>query len=223
MAAILGALIISGGALFGIWLGAVYAAGRLSAQLDEQRQWFSERREEDSKRLDRQLEANSERLSLQLSSDRRVRDVEDIRRLLDEVLAELGAARSATNRALVQISNHALLDKLMPEDDGGLSESVHRKAKGAILRKAWEAIDPLEGSTQRLTLRFGAGHDIVVNYLRLRSELTRVAEVMSAFGYPTEGEDYGRAVEAWDNAENAYLCFMDAAREYVRVIVGDAA
>jgi hypothetical protein len=60
---IIAAVILAGGAYFGVWKGAVYAVNRLSAQLGEERALSEER-----------LDAESDRLQMQLDAERRGSD-----------------------------------------------------------------------------------------------------------------------------------------------------
>lgn len=100
MEQILGAMILAGGAFFGVWKGAVYAAGRLGAQLAEERDRSDERLDAEAGRLQmqldaqgvrlqKQLDAEAARLDRQLRHDRAMRDLEEARKKIDGVMIDM--------------------------------------------------------------------------------------------------------------------------------------
>lgn len=157
--AIIGALIISAGALLGIWLGAVYAAGRLEAQMDEQRRWFNERREEDAKRLGRQLKEESDRLDRRLDHDRRMRDRDALRNMLDE-----GAI--LVNDAMDRV--YGLTAQSVSPLEAGESKSEREALRKQTAKEIRERIDALTRFLLRLLVRFPRGHPLVLDFAAIK-------------------------------------------------------
>ncbi len=112
MEQIIAALILAGGAFFGVYKGAAYAVDRLAAQLAEGRRLSDERLEAEAKRLQMQLDAEATRLSRQLQHDREMRDLEEMRRKLDQIVADI--------RRIVNLThNLEALGGVLRADSGG--------------------------------------------------------------------------------------------------------
>lgn len=196
----LGAFIIALGALVGIWLGAYYAAGRLSIQLDQQARWFDERREEEAERLERQLEAESKRLAQQLEHDRRMRDRDALMMTLDEGAILINEAvdvlhwlathtetgvPTGEEQTEVEATRGKLIDDLYDQTSNGFS-------------KFW----------QRLLVRFPAGHPIPTAISKTKE---RVGAARDLYEIPLEEvteerkEEYRDAIKQVAESHTEYL------------------
>lgn len=169
--AIVSAIILASGALFGIWLGAFYAAGRLGAQLDEQRRWFEERSEADVRRMEDELKAESERLGYQLAHDRQMRDRDALRQCLDEgailisnAVNTLHRIRAEAEQILDRIAKNQSYEDLVAERDETF--------------KRWtDAISDLHDYWQRLLVRVNVDEPLAKAFAVTLSQLGELGDV----------------------------------------------
>src|ERR1044072_7398628 len=132
---IIAALILAGGAFYGVWKGAIYAADRLSAQMAEQRHL-----------ADRRLDAEAARLDKQLAHDRWARDVEELRRMVDEAATAGLAAGNKLHTFRGQIRFHV-------EEGARVDDKYTEKRRDAQL-----AIEAMSGYVERFEVRLGPGN-----------------------------------------------------------------
>lgn len=199
---LVGSLILAGGALLGIWKGAVYAAGRLSAQLAEERSLSEERLDAEAVRLQMQLDAEAERLRRQLEHDRWMREVEELRRLIDEAAA---AGLEAANAV------HEIREPLHLELDAGESgEEVEARR-----RSANTGVQGMQGFVERLELRLGRGHRLPGTYSEWQSAIEQALEELVSV--PASKEHLREGGKLLTISSARYLKFMDAAQDYVRL------
>lgn len=158
MEQIIAALILAGGAFFGVYKGAVYAVHRLSAQLDEERHLSEERLDAEAGRLQMQLDAEAERLDKQLAHDRWMREVEELRRLIDDAAAAGLAAGNAVHAFRGPVRYQVETGKPMPAGYPGLRQ------------EATSAVQGMQGFVERLELRLGRGHDLPASFLFLAGD-----------------------------------------------------
>lgn len=199
-------MILASGALFGIWLGAYYAAGRLGAQLDEQARWFNERRVEESKRLERQLNAESQRLDRQLEHDRLMRDREELRKILDELAKGLMRAAEAIIKLRNSVPGLARGDEVV--------DSVSRqKAKLDARKLAYELLFEV----QRLNLRFGLDHPVTSTFMEARLSMVGFLEEIDVERVEwTEEQREGVELKKKVSAQKT-AAFIEASRRYTDV------
>jgi hypothetical protein len=194
---ILGALIISGGALGGIWLGAVYAAGRITAQLEVQDRWEKERREENSRRVDRQLE-----------HDRKMRDRDELRKMFDEAVENMeettaGLGELLARRGVIKLVNQPVHEQLMAQE--------YPAGPPAVIDAA---IRGMGRQHHRLRLRLW-GKELPQKYWNVRSG---VIEILKEVG--TDDDDLPEATtqgvrEKWEVVLASAGQFVKAAAEHL--------
>lgn len=197
---ILGALILAGGALFGIWLGAVYAAGRLGVQLEEQ-----------ASRFDRQLEAEAKRLERQLEHDRRMRDRDELRKVLDEVAAGMFRTIEAIGAAHRLFPNLEDANDLAADSPGVSSE--RRQALGA----ANSAIYDLWKQLPRLRLRFGFDHPVTKGFEAMRQAFKDVVGDMEVDIEKWTPEHHEHVADLAKKTGRKHKVFIEACRKYTDV------
>ncbi|HEU5253804.1 MAG TPA: hypothetical protein VFU16_10825 [Solirubrobacterales bacterium] len=208
---ILGALIISGGALFGIWLGAVYAAGRLEAQLDEQRRWFDQRHLADAQRLDQMLEAESERLERQLQHDRTMRDRDELRRVLDGVGEKImGAIQAALD---FQAPIPALGNSEELREETAAQTRTRNELRNAARQTRYE----LTFEIQRLRLRFGGEHEVVEAFGQVHSTLGTFIDACDVEKDKWNKDQREIVEDAWAEIREANSRFFESCRRYTGV------
>jgi hypothetical protein len=200
---IIAAFILAGGAFYGVYKGAVYAVDRLSAQLGEERRLSEERLDAEAKRLQMQLDAEAERLDRQLAHDRWIREVEELRRIVDEAAATGLSAANAVNDFRAQVRWHV-------EDEGSPNEMYATKRRDARL-----AVEATQGYVERFEVRMGRDPKLPQ---AMSDWQVAVEEAFVALEEipPTEFslKDGGRMLSL---SAGRYLAFMEAARSYVRL------
>lgn len=202
MSQIIAAIILAAGAFYGVYKGAVYAFGRLSDQLDEERRLSEERLDAEAGRLQMQLDAEARRLERQLAHDRWMREVEELRRLVDEAAA---AGLRAGNAI------HDLRGPVRHQVETGKVGRFHIGARqGAV-----SAVQGMQGFVERLELRLGHGHELPVAFSAWQVAMEEAIDALDT-NPPTE-DLLRRASERLDISSKNYLVFMDAARTYVRL------
>jgi hypothetical protein len=199
---IVGSVILAGGAFFGVWKGAVYAVDRLSAQLGEERALSEERLDAEGERLQRQLDAEAERLGRQLAHDRWMREVEELRRLIDDA-AETGLA--AGNAV------HELREPLRQEIESGDPGDDFPDE----VRRATSAVQSMHGLVERLELRLGRGHRVPTAFAAWQSAIEEALEYLESS--PATRDLLRKGGDRLKVSSHRYLAFMDAARDYVRL------
>jgi hypothetical protein len=197
----LGAIIIALGALAGIWLGAYYAAGRLSIQLEQQNRWFAEQRAEDSQHLQRQLEAEATRLERQLEHDRKMRDRDSLRMTLDEGAVLINEAVDSLHWLASRTQGE------VPEDEEELEEleAARRETIDDLYDKVGNGFSQF---WQRLLVRFPAEHSIpkAIRDTRERIATARDLYEIDLSQLTEEREqEYQAAVEEVAKAHTSYL------------------
>jgi hypothetical protein len=209
---IVGSIILAGGALFGIWLGAYYAAGRLGAQLNEQALWFQHRRDEEAKRLDKQLEAEGERLAKQLDHDRRMRDLEEVRAVLDDAASAIAQSVNAilTARSTIPVLGYEVGEGFQ-EDDGDRKDRM--QAANEAHAKTWA----LALEVQRLRLRFGFEHPVTASFWAARDGLVELVNEVDVDSEQWTAEQEARIEGLIGSAGKLNSTFIDACREYTAI------
>ena len=202
MTQIIAAIILAAGAFYGVYRGAAYAVDRLVAQLTQERVLSEERLDAEEKRLQMQLDAEAKRLDRQLAHDRWMREVEELRRLIDEAAA---AGLAAGNAA------HSLREPLRLELQSG-EESPDFEPRH---REAIAAAQGMQGFVERLELRLGHDHELPSAFSRWQHTIEEALESLEAEP-PTKALllEGGRRLTA---SSERYLEFMDASRLYVRL------
>lgn len=199
---IIAAVILAGGAFFGVWKGAVYAVDRLSAQLGEERALSEERLDAERGRLQMQLDAEAKRLGRQLAHDRWMREVEELRRLIDDAAATGLTAANAV---------HELREPIRQELDGGDCGDDFPDQ----VRRATSAVQRMQGIVERLELRLGPEHRVPVSFSGWQSAIEEALEYLE--DSPATKEHLRKGGERLKVSSERYLAFMDAARDYVRL------
>ena len=200
---IIAAFILAAGAFYGVYKGAVYAVERLSAQLGEERRLSEERLDADAKRLQMQLDAESARLDKQLAHDRWMREVEELRRLVDEA----GAAGITAGNVIHVFRSQV---RWIVDEDGTPNKHYAEKR-----RAAQDAVAAMQGFVERFELRLGTGHDVPESFGSWQLAQEEAIEAFETI--PATKEVLQRGGERLKTAAGRYLEFMDAARPYVRL------
>ena len=157
MTQIVAALILAGGAFFGVYRGAVYAVDRLVFQLREERRLSEERLDAEEKRLQmqldaesarlaKQLDAESERLDRQLAAERYKQDRAELRDILDD-----GAVLLA--QALDQLQAVRREIEVDPNPNSSLAKLELNSLPNSI-KGFGQLSDEIDRYWQRLMLRF---------------------------------------------------------------------
>jgi hypothetical protein len=160
---IVAALILAGGAFFGVYKGAVYAVDRLIYQLQEERRLSEERLDAEAKRLEmqldaesdrlaRQLDAESERLDRQLSADRDKQDRAELREILDEGAILLAQALARVNETQSEVET--------PLSERPTVAEYQLKAPLSTVTGFEQLSNEIDRYWQRLMLRFRVSDDI---------------------------------------------------------------
>jgi hypothetical protein len=199
---IIAAIILAAGAYYGVYKGAVFAIGRLSGQLTEERRLSEERLDAEAERLQMQLDAEDRRLERRLAHDRWMREVEELRRLVDEAAA---AGLDAGNAV------HALRGPVRQQVETG---KPGRLSIGA-LQSAISAVQGMQGFVERLELRLGRGHELPAAFSAWQTAMEEAIEALETS--PPTKELLRRGSERLKVSSEKYLLFMDASRAYVRV------
>jgi hypothetical protein len=209
---VLGAIILAGGALFGIWLGAYYAAGRLGAQLEEQARWLYRQRDDESDRLARQLDAEAERLERQLEHDREMRDLEELRTVLDD-------AASATARSIQAIliarQETPVLGYEVSSDFVESQEAQRQRLRA--VEEAHSETWALALQAQRLNLRFGPDHPVPKSFWKARDELVDLITAVDVEPELRTQEQHARIEELLKTAGEMNKAFVRVCRKYTAV------
>jgi hypothetical protein len=213
VATVFGAVIVGLLALTGIVLGAHYASLRLIAQLDEQRRWEAERRSEEARRLQvqldaesarlrRQLDAEAARLDKQLAHDRWTREAEELRRLVDDAAAAGLAAGIAVHDYRGQVRRL-------------VETGEHPKFIVERMLAAQQAVDGLQGFVERFELRMGRRHQLPNAYGKWQLSLEHAREALE--GAEPENENLEDAGKLMKEGADLYVKFMNVARDYVQL------
>jgi hypothetical protein len=213
VAQIFAALILAAGAFYGVYKGAVYAVDRLAAQLREERSLAEERLDAEERRVQMQLDAEAARLDRQLAHDRRMRDLIELRAMLDEVATATGTAIDlvAKARGAKQVSD-ALKET-------AIAGPLERDAKDAF-DSALPGVQALLHQLQRLRFRFGDAHPVTRKFVEMRESL------MAALLDPDKSEeatDTGLEKAGREYIEFVNLCRPFIGVEEVSVAPGDSA
>jgi uncharacterized protein YneF (UPF0154 family) len=164
---VLAALIVALGALVGVVIGALFAAERVTAQMEENRVLFEGQIEENRRISKEQLDAEAERLERQLLHDRMMRDREEARRLFDEVFETLAAATTGVTQALASVRVFYLVDERLNDYlEQATPDREERTAVAAALRMGEQ--------NYRLQLRLGVGHEISKQYSEVRKKALEI-------------------------------------------------
>jgi hypothetical protein len=221
---IIAALILALGAFYGVWKGAIYAADRLAAQLAEERQLSDERLEAEgrrvqrqldaeaarldkqleaeTKRLEQQLESEADRLDKQLKHDRWMREVDELRRLIDEAAS---AGLMAGNAV------HAFRGYVRYAED---NDTIGPGYIGAR-QQATEGVQGMQGFVERLELRLGPEHALPGGFSSWQVAMEEALAKLETT--PPTKELLREAGEDLKESSARYLNFMGLAREYVQL------
>ncbi|MGP1666413.1 MAG: hypothetical protein ACTS5I_11005, partial [Rhodanobacter sp.] len=199
---IIAALILACGAYFGVYKGAVFAVHRLSAQLDEDRRLSEERLDAEARRLQMQLDAEADRLDTQLAHDRWMREVDELRRLIDESAA---AGLTAGNAV------HALRGPVRYEVSTGRVSKFYL----GLSQEAKSSVQGMQGFVERLELRLGSGHDLPTGFSSWQLAVEEALEALET--RPPTKEMLRAGGERLTTSSEKYRNFMEAARGYVRL------
>lgn len=202
MLQIVAALILAGGAFYGVWKGAIYAANRLSAQMAEQRDLADRRLDAEARRLQTQLDAEAARLDKQLAHDRWARDVEELRRMVDEAATAGLAAANKLHTFRGQIRFHV-------EEGDPLNDKYTEKRRDAQL-----AIEAMSGYVERFEVRLGPGNDVP---LAMTAWQLSLEESWDSFDAPPSKEALREGSKKLSDSASEYRAFMKMARGYVRI------
>ena len=203
MTQILGAIILAAGAFLGVWKGAMYAADRLIAQMVEQRELTNQRLDAEAQRLQIQLDAESQRLDKQLAHDRWMREIDELRRLVDEAATAGLAAGNAIHDFRGQV-------RWQVETGEGPGQFYLPKRIAAQT-----AVEGMQGFVERFELRLGRGHELPGIFSRWQHTLEEAIEAFGATPPTKDGIKEGS--ERLKAQAGEYLKFMDVARGYVRL------
>ncbi len=214
MEQIIGALILAVGAFYGVWKGAAYATDRLVAQLTEERTLSDERLDAEARRLqmqldaeaarlDKQLDAESARLDRQLAHDRWMREVEELRQLVDEAAAAGLAAGNAIHGFRGPV-------RFAVGQEGALGPgylSTHQDAMAGV--------QGMQGFVERLELRLGRGQPLPSAYSSWQLTMEQSVDALSS--NPPTKETLREGSTKLKEASGQYLAFMESARNYVEL------
>lgn len=202
MTQILAAIILAAGAYYGVYKGAVFAVGRLSGQLTEERRLSDERLDAEAERLQMQLDAEDLRLERRLAHDRWMREVEELRRLVDEAAAAGLAAGNAV---------HALRDPVWQQLETGKPGPLLIGAR----QSAISAVQGMQGFVERMELRLGRGHELPEAFSAWQTVMEEAIAAIDTS--PPTRELLRKGGEMLTDSSEKYLLFMDASRAYVRL------
>lgn len=224
MEQIIAALILAFGAFYGVWKGAIYAADRLSAQLAEERQLSDERLEAEGRRvqtqldaeaarLDKQLEAETRRLEQQLASeaerldkqlkhDRWMREVDELRRLIDEAASAGLVAGNAV---------HALRGYARFAEENDTIGPGYIDAR----QRANDGVQGMQGFVERLELRLGQKHALPSAFSSWQVAMEEALDKLETT--PLNKDLLREAGEDLKESSARYLNFMRLARQYVQL------
>ena len=156
-----------------------------------------------NRRIDKQLDAESERLDKQLAHDRWMREVGELRSMVDEAANKGLEAGNLIHVFRTQV-------RWMVEEDELPNERYASK-----LRAAQNAVAKMQGFVERFELRLGRGHAVpgAVGSWQLTME-----EALERFEkQPADMEALRSGGERLKASADRYIAFMEAARPYVRL------
>lgn len=189
---LIGAAIIAGGALFGIWLAAAYSNVRLRAQHEQQAEWLDLRLAQEAQRFDDQLLMQSVQLQRQLDHDREMQDREALRRTLDEGAALITQASSAltdVDLLLEGTSTGAEERSRLIDQRIAVSEQLVEYWRRLMLR--FETKDPIPNSVHTVFESFSKGSGFVF----------RAPESLS----PQQQKEFEAALDDFNDAHSEFL------------------
>jgi hypothetical protein len=156
--------------------------------------------------MERQLAEEAERLSRQLAHDRRVREAEELRSVLDDASRSLAQAIEAVSASRA----HHELAPLM-EGESSPDKEAWRREREALWHDAMAKTVALVGEVQRLRLRFGDKHPVTETYVKLRAILlSTVTRARRLKADPEEDDPFSRV-------GSLNVQFVDACRPYVQI------
>lgn len=202
MTQIIAAIILAVGAFYGVYKGAVYAVERLTAQLAEERRLAEERLHAERDRLQQQLDSEAERLDRQLSHDRWMREIEELRRMIDEAATTGLRAGNVVHVFRAQVRWIAR--------EGEANEMYADK-----LTSAQHAVSEMQGFAERFELRLGRGHEIPEAFSRWQLAIEEALQWLETT--PPDEESLRNGGEQLSSSADRYLEFMEASRRYVRL------
>jgi hypothetical protein len=203
MLQIVAAIILAAGAFYGVYKGAVYAVERLTAQLAEERRLAEERLDAEAERLQTQLDAEAERLTRQLSHDRSMREIEELRRMIDEAATTGLKAGSAVHVFRSQVG-------WIVEDDGEVNAMYATKRADAH-----QAVSEMQGFVERFELRLGPGHAVPWAFSEWQVAIESALSLFETT--PPDLDALRNGSKQLDSSAENYLDFMDASRSCVRL------
>jgi hypothetical protein len=158
-----------------------------------------------NRRMERQLAEEAERLAHQLAHDRRIREAEELRSVLDDACRSLAQAIEAVSGS----RSHRELAPLMEGENSPDKESWRRERE-TLWHDAMAKTVSLVAEVQRLRLRFGDKHPVTATYDELRGILLTTVAADRRIKLPIEDDPFTQVGPL--NVQ-----FVEACRPYVRV------
>ena len=113
-----------------------------------------------NRRIDKQLDAESSRLDRQLAHDRKMRDRDALRQMLDDALKAIGEGIEVLEESARERSDGYGLEGEAKLQWGNALDEMTSELKSRA-RRNWVRV---HGEAKRLRLRFGADHDVMKCY-----------------------------------------------------------
>jgi len=155
-----------------------------------------------NRRIDKQLSAESERLTEQLKHDRLMREAEELRRIMDE------AAQTGTKAGT---SIHEFRQQVRHRVSSGSASAFYLPR----LEEAKQSVQSLQSFVERLELRLGKGHQVPDLMIEWQAELERALESFES--EPPTKENLKEGSKYLSDSAQRYIEFMDAARPFVQM------
>lgn len=167
-----------------------------------------------NRRMERQLAEEAERLGRQLAHDRRVREAEELRSVLDDASRSLAQAIEAVAASRA----HRELAPLM-EGENAPDKEAWRRERETLWHDAMAKTVALVGEVQCLRLRFGDKHPVTATYVELRAIL------LSTVTRDRRPKVVSDEDDAFSQVGPLNVQFVDACRPYVQIeeMVSDTA
>lgn len=156
-----------------------------------------------NRRIDKQLNSEAKRLDTQLAHDRWMREVEELRRMVDDGAATGLAAGNAIHVFRRQVRWIVL-------EEGRSNEKYVAK-----LGNAQGAVYKMHGYVERFELRLGRGHEVPSAFSSWQLALEEALEWLETA--PPTKEVLQNGGERLKASAGCYLEFMEACRGYVRL------
>jgi hypothetical protein len=160
------------------------------------------------RRLTQTLTAESERLEDQLAHDRKMRDLEEIRAVLDDAAIAISNAIDDTIKARTRL-------QLTPETPEDWAEAQ------AQLRAARTSVFALGGIHQRLALRLGRDYPVCLMFLSVQEALAEKVGALGPGTRPLTAADLTQ-IDRWqDEAARRNHGFIDLCQTQIQNLAVD--